>query len=156
MNENIQALIQKITESEELQAKFAAVGSPEEAYELARTIQEGFPKEEFVEAMTALSAAEDGGITDADLAAAAGGDMDDYDNLPDSVKQTVQSAYSAGTGILVASRSIVKSASVVSESIADSATEVANSVVKSATEVANSVSKATKEVGKATKKAFSI
>ena len=38
MNENIQALLQKIAESEELQSRFAKAGTPEEAYEMAKEI----------------------------------------------------------------------------------------------------------------------
>ena len=85
MNGNIQELIKKITESEELQAKFAALGSPEEAYELAKTLQEGFTKEEFLAAAKALSAAADGDISDEDLAAAAGGMDDDDRRVPTEV-----------------------------------------------------------------------
>ena len=72
MNENITALIKKIAESEDLQAKFAALGSPDEAFELAKTIQEGFTKEEFLEA-TRLLATADEDISDEELASAAGG-----------------------------------------------------------------------------------
>ena len=146
MNENILALIKKVMESEDLQAKFAAQDSPDAAYELARGIQEGFTKEEFVEAMTALSAAEDGSITDEDLAETAGGDYVDYDDLPVSVKQSVDVMYSVGTGAIEASKSIAKSATVVSDSIADSATVVSNSIADSATAVSKSIAKSASEV----------
>ena len=49
------------------------MSSPEEAYEIAKEIQGGFTKEEFLEAAKALAEAADGDISDADLASAAGG-----------------------------------------------------------------------------------
>ena len=73
MNENLQALLQKVAESEELQSRFAKVSTPEEAYEVAKEIQGGFTKEEFLEAAKALAEAADEDISDADLASAAGG-----------------------------------------------------------------------------------
>ena len=147
MNENIPALIKKVTESEELQAKFAALNSPEEAYELAKTLQEGFTKEEFLAAAKAFSDAADCDITDEDLVAAAGGDYVDYDDLPVSVKQYVDVMYSVGTSAIEVSKSISKSATAVadsavavSNSIADSAAAVSNSIAKSATEIYDSLS----------------
>ena len=73
MNENIQALLQKVAESEELQSRFAKVSTPEEAYEIAKEIQGGYTKEEFLEAAKALAEAMDEDIGDEDLASAAGG-----------------------------------------------------------------------------------
>ncbi len=72
MNGSIRELLDKIAGSEELQAKFADVTTPEEAYELAKTIQDGFTKEEFLEAAAALAGGS-GDISDETLAAAAGG-----------------------------------------------------------------------------------
>ena len=73
MNENIMKFLVKVSESEELQAKFAALATPEEAYELAKTIQDGFTKEEFLEAAAEIAAEADGDISDEALATAAGG-----------------------------------------------------------------------------------
>ena len=73
MNENIQALLQKVAESEELQSRFEKVSTPEEAYEIAKEIQGGYTREEFLEAAKALAEAANDDIDDADLAAAAGG-----------------------------------------------------------------------------------
>lgn len=81
MNENIRALFGKIAESEELQAKFAGLNTPEEAYELAKTIQDGFTMEEFLEAARAVSAGANGDISDEVLASAAGGGMDVPEDL---------------------------------------------------------------------------
>ena len=67
MNENIQALLQKIAESEELQGRFEKVSTPEEAYEAAKEIQDGFTKEEFLEAAKALSEAMNEDISDEEL-----------------------------------------------------------------------------------------
>ena len=86
MNENIQALLQKIAESEELQSRFAQAGTPEEAYEIAKEIQGGFTKEEFLEAAKALAEAADEDIGDEDLASAAGGINDpDANRLHESL-----------------------------------------------------------------------
>ena len=73
MNENIQALLQKVAESEELQSRFAKVSTPEQAYEIAKEIQGGYTKEEFLEAAKALAEAMDEDISDEELASAAGG-----------------------------------------------------------------------------------
>ena len=75
MNENIKALMARIAGSEELQAKFAELDTLEKAYEFACTLQGGFTKEEFLDAVEALNN-ENGDISDEDLAAAAGGTGD--------------------------------------------------------------------------------
>ena len=77
MNENIKALLEKVAADEELQAKFSQIKDPDEAYALASSIQSGFTKEEFVEAMTAIKEAMNEDITDEDLAKSAGGGTDD-------------------------------------------------------------------------------
>ena len=74
MNENIKTLLTQIAESEELQAKFAGLDTPEKAYELAKTLQDGFTKEEFLEAVKSISELDEGDLSDEDLAAAAGGE----------------------------------------------------------------------------------
>ena len=74
MNENIQKFLEKFTTDEELQAKFSALKSPEEAYELAKSVQDGFTLEEFLEAAKSINELDEGDISDEDLAAAAGGD----------------------------------------------------------------------------------
>ena len=76
MNEKLTALFQKIAESDELQAKFAEFGTLEEAYEFARTLQDGFSKEEFLEVCKAVAEAATGDISDEELVAAAGGSGD--------------------------------------------------------------------------------
>ncbi len=75
MNENLKALMARIAGSEELLAKFAELDTAEKAYEFARTLQDGFTQEEFLDAVEAFSGA-DGSISDEDLAAAAGGTGD--------------------------------------------------------------------------------
>ena len=82
MNENIKAFLIKVAGSEELQAKFTNLTTPEEAYEVAKTIQDGFTKEEFLEAAQAMAAGENGDISDEILASAAGGSME----VPDDFK----------------------------------------------------------------------
>ena len=84
MNENIKALLEKVTGDEGLLAKFSACGSVDEAFELAKSIAGGFTKEEFLEAAKALSAAADGDISDEDLATASGGmDLPDRELITD-------------------------------------------------------------------------
>ena len=164
MNENIKALLEKVSGNDEMLAKFSACKSVDEAYELAQGLVSGYTKEEFIEAMTALDAAENGDISDADLAAAAGGEGEEdtaaYETMDFELPKSAEESMISGAWVSViatkVSDSIVDSATAVGNSVAKSATEVANSIAKSATEVANSVSKASKEVGKATKKAFSI
>ena len=74
MNENIQKFLEKFLTDEALQAKFSALKTPDEAYELAKSIQDGFTKEEFLEAAQQLAALDEADITDEDLANAAGGE----------------------------------------------------------------------------------
>ena len=134
MNENIKTLLDKVSEDEALLAKFSACKSVDEAYELAKELVGGFTKEEFTEAMAALSAADGADISDQDLAAAAGGE-----DLPTSVKQYADGTYAFGTVFIKASESVADSATVVSNSVAQSATAVSNSIAKSAAAVSNSI-----------------
>lgn len=73
MNENLKAFLEKVSKDEALQAKFQNVHSPDEAYALASSVQEGFTKEEFVETMTKLYQMEKGELSDEDLEAVSGG-----------------------------------------------------------------------------------
>ena len=73
MNENIQELLKKIADSEELQAQFGKLDTLDEAYELASKLQQGFTKEEFLDAVKVLNEAADDDISDEELAATAGG-----------------------------------------------------------------------------------
>lgn len=75
MKEEIKLLIQKIAEDKELQHKMMECKSPEEAYAIASSVQDGFTFEEFVDAMTKLydSMSQNAELTDEDLAKAAGG-----------------------------------------------------------------------------------
>ena len=82
MNENIKTLLTQIAESEELQAKFAGLDTPEKAYELAKTLQDGFTKEEFLEAAKEIAEAQIDDVSDEELAAAAGGTDAEMDCRP--------------------------------------------------------------------------
>lgn len=76
MKEEIKLFLQKAAEDEELQQKLAACRSPEEAYALASSVQDGFTFEEFVETMTKMNDIVNNGdqeLSDEDLAMAAGG-----------------------------------------------------------------------------------
>ena len=69
-------LLKKVADNEELQAQFGKLESLDEAYELAGKIQQGFSKEEFLEAMKIMNEAADEDVSDEELAAAAGGDYE--------------------------------------------------------------------------------
>ena len=79
MKEEIKLLIQKIAEDKELQHKMMECKSPEEAYAIASSVQDGFAFEEFKEAMTQIYnlSEQEGILTDEDLAKAAGGGSDE-------------------------------------------------------------------------------
>ena len=100
MNENIVKLLQKVAEDEALQEKMKSFTDPEEAYEFARTIQDGFTKEEFVKAITELAEEVfgDGELTDEYLALAAGGWTGDAEDIATLAVTTL-----SGTAIAAAS-----------------------------------------------------
>ena len=75
MNENIQALLDKLGEDEELLAKFEACETIDEVYELATGIVGGYTKEELWEALKRLNTAEEGDLSDEDLAEVSGGSI---------------------------------------------------------------------------------
>ena len=78
MNENIKAFLVKLEQSPDLQAKFAQIRAPDEAYKLAASIQDGFTKEEFVSEMTKIHDAQSEGLSEEDLDKVAGG-VDEVD-----------------------------------------------------------------------------
>ena len=96
MNENIKAFLAKLEQSPDLQAQFAQIRDPEEAYKLAASIQGGFTKEEFVSEMTKLYEAQIADLSDEDIAKVAGG----LTEVEESVVASVTSAVS-GVGVLV-------------------------------------------------------
>lgn len=75
MKEEIKLFIQKAAKDEGLQKKLQACKSPEEAYAIASSVQEGFTFEEFAETITKIHDAmgQNGELSDEDLAKAAGG-----------------------------------------------------------------------------------
>ena len=131
MNENIQKFLEQFLSDEALQAKFSAVKTPDEAYELAKTIQDGFTKEEFLEAAQQLAALDEADITDEDLAAAAGGDGEiapppaaDTQNIqpptmPDGFKESA-----------MVSVTITKVSNSISNSISKSLETIGKSIIK--------------------------
>ncbi|MBQ9612641.1 MAG: hypothetical protein IJV14_08655 [Lachnospiraceae bacterium] len=76
MNENIRMFIEKLSNDQEAAAKMSAIRDPEEAYQLASSIQDGFTKEEFISAMEELreSVQHSEELLDEDLVKVAGGD----------------------------------------------------------------------------------
>lgn len=76
MNENIKLFLQKIATDSELAAKMQDLKTADEAYEFASSIQDGFTKEEFFEAMEKIKTAAEGQeLSDEDLAKLAGGEV---------------------------------------------------------------------------------
>ncbi len=75
MTENMKALVKKVMESKELQAKFAAVKTLEEAYALAASLQQGLTHEEFFNAVEQMknSAAATAELSSEDMEKVAGG-----------------------------------------------------------------------------------
>ena len=72
MNENIKKLLEKVAQDPELSAKMRAIQDPDEAYKVASSLQDGFTKEEFLNAMKELAVAS-GDLSDDDLKKFAGG-----------------------------------------------------------------------------------
>ncbi len=73
MNESIAKFLKKLTEDKELQAKVSAVATTDALYELAHAIQDGFTKEELLDALKSLAANANQDLDAADLAKTAGG-----------------------------------------------------------------------------------
>lgn len=151
MNESIRVLLEKVSGDEELLAKFSACKSVDEAFDLARELVGGFTKEEFVEAMTALSAADEGDISDEDLTAAAGGSVSEaVSQVKDSIVDTYNKVTNSINKVSEAvSNSVYKSMTEVIMSIGDAPSAVTNSVTKSVSEVSKSVTKSLNKVSKA-------
>ena len=78
MNKNLEALIEKLMSDKTLAEKLGACKSEDEAYAFVSTVQDGFTKEEFVEAMNAICQANNNDdISREDLANVAGGSKED-------------------------------------------------------------------------------
>lgn len=73
MNANIKELLVKLSKDEATVAKLQAVKDPDEAFALVSAIQDGFSKEEFMEAMKKIQAEGEGELSDEEVSAAAGG-----------------------------------------------------------------------------------
>ena len=78
MNENIKKFLVKLEQSPDLQAQFAQIRDPDEAYKLAASVQDGFTKEEFVSEMKKIHDAQSEGLSEEDLDKVAGG-VDEVD-----------------------------------------------------------------------------
>ncbi len=73
MNENIKKFLEKVSADKEIQAKFAKIRDPEEAYKLAASVQDGFTKEEFLTEMKKLYEESMQDLSEDDMAKVAGG-----------------------------------------------------------------------------------
>ena len=73
MKEEIKEFLKKLSADEELQAKFKDIQDPDEAYQLAISVQDGYTKEEFTEAMQAVFASQVRELSNDELNAVAGG-----------------------------------------------------------------------------------
>ena len=93
MNENIKAFLEKVEASPDLQAQFAQIRDPDEAYKLAASVQDGFTKEEFVSEMTKLYEAQIADLSDEDIAKVAGG--------LDTVEQTLIASSASASAVTI-------------------------------------------------------
>ena len=93
MNENIKAFLQKLAADEALQAQFKAIKDMDKAYELATSVQGGFTKDEFAQAMKELKANMSRDLSDDDLEKAAGGGTSA--NIIKSITKTIITTASA-------------------------------------------------------------
>lgn len=73
MKEEMTLFLKKAAEDKDLQERIMACKSPEEAYVVASSVQDGFTLEEFVETMTKINELSSRELSDEDLAVAAGG-----------------------------------------------------------------------------------
>ena len=101
MNENIKVFLEKLAADQELQARFSQLKDPDQAYELASSIQSGFTKEEFITEMTKIKEAMEEDLTDDDLAKSSGGDVDTLVASITVSVATVTSAVSFGAAAAV-------------------------------------------------------
>lgn len=104
MKDEIILFLKKLTDDTDLQEKMAACRTPEEAYDIASSVQPGFTIEEFTEAMTAVkeSIESSEALSDEDLAKAAGGiTSDDLDRIALTV-MSASIASTAATAVMAA------------------------------------------------------
>ncbi len=94
-NGNIKKFLEKISEDQELQAKFSKIRDPEEAYKLASSVQDGFTKEEFIAEMKKLYEEVTKDLSEEDMAKLAGGE-----NWAENISQTWVSLTIIGAGSL--------------------------------------------------------
>ena len=99
MNENIKKFLEKVQQSPELQAKFAQIRNPDEAYKLAASIQDGFSKEEFIAEMKKLYNEAVKDLSEEDIAKIAGGLSD---VAKSAIVTAMSSASSAGISLAAA------------------------------------------------------
>ncbi len=100
-NENIMRFLEKVAEDKEMQAKFAIIRNPEEAYKLASSVQGGFTQEEFVAEMKKLFEEATKELSDDDIAKLAGGKVDDTD-YEAWIASTIVGSITVGLPIAVA------------------------------------------------------
>ena len=98
MIENIKKFLEKAAQDPELTAKLSAVQNPDEAYELASSVQDGFTKEEFIAAMKELAAVNDD-LSNADLKKFSGGGESEVLSLFNSYNVTGVASNSAWAAI---------------------------------------------------------
>lgn len=104
MKNEIKLFLEKLADDTDLQEKMAACKTPEEAYNIASSVQPGFTIEEFIEVMTTVKESIEAGeaLSDEDLAKAAGGvTSDDLDKAATFV-MFVTCAGTAATAVLAA------------------------------------------------------
>ena len=101
MNENIKVFLEKLAADQELQARFSQLKDPDQAYELASSIQSGCTREEFITERTKIKEAMEEDLTDDDLAKSSGGDTETVVASVTISVATVTSAISFGAAAAV-------------------------------------------------------
>jgi len=104
MNENIQKMLELLSQDEETMAKLYIIRDPDEAYALVTSIHGGYTKEEFIETMTAINDSINQDISSDDLNKVAGG------RTKEQIKRTAENG-AIGTGIATAISSVFSSVS---------------------------------------------
>ena len=107
MNENIVTFLKKLEQDEAAQKMFSACRDPEEAYQMAHAIQDGFTKEEFIEAMKSLRDKVNADLSTEDLSKVSGGEGESLAFSAIAVNITAFTVYTAVEAGIISSSAAV-------------------------------------------------
>lgn len=106
MNENILSFLKKLEQDEEAQKRFSVCRDPEEAWQMAHAIQDGFTKEEFIETMKSLYDQVNRDLSAEDLAKASGG-KDEEEGVGVSLSIAVSASWTASLSVMLVDFSVI-------------------------------------------------